>query len=190
MKQERMQRRGLGPLALAGLLALFSAASALAGPAEDFAEAEKLYASGEILVAMDLYTKAAEAGHGAAQARVGTVLDKAEEDELAFSWFTKSAAQGNADGQYGLGLMYGKGEGTKQDYAQALTLLTAAAGQGHQQATMAMVALYRDGGMGQQADPAQYQLWLEKLKAVMPEYKPAPPMLAKAKVARRRGERK
>lgn len=190
MKKESMQRRGLVPLALAGLCALFSAGSALAGPVEDFAQAEKLFATGEILDAMDLYTKAAEAGHAAAQARVGTVLDKSEEDDLAFSWFGKSAAQGNADGQYGLALMVGKGEGTGQDYEQALKLLAAAAGQGHQQATMAIMAAYRDGGMGLKADPVQYQAWLAKLKALMPEYKPAPAVLSKEKVVRRRGERK
>lgn len=190
MKKETRQRRGLVPLALAGWLALLSAGSALAGPAEDYAEAEKRFASGELIVAMQLALKAAEADHAEAQARVGAVLDKSEEDDQAFEWFSKSAAQGNAAGQFGLGEMYAKGEGAKQDMAQAYKLLVLAADQGHPQATMMIMLAYQAGGLGLKPDPQQHQVWLEKLKLAMPDYKPAAPVLAKAKVVRRRGERK
>lgn len=190
MKNDTRQRRGLAALALAVMLGPLTAAGALAGPAEDYAEADKLFASGELIVAMQLALKAAEAGHAEAQARVGSVLDKSEEDDQAFEWFSKSAAQGNAAGQFGLGEMYAKGEGAPQDMARAYALLVLAADQGHPQATMMIMLAYQRGGLGLKPDPGQHQVWLEKLKLVMPAYQPAVAAPAKARVVRRRGERK
>jgi len=43
----------------------------------------------------------------------------------------KAAAQGNANAQNNLGLMYANGRGVKQDYAQAFAWYQKAAAQGH-----------------------------------------------------------
>ena len=45
----------------------------------------------------------------------GVLKDSAE----ALKWFRKSAEQGNAFAQFKLGVMYGKGNGVQQDYAEA-----------------------------------------------------------------------
>ena len=54
------------------------------------------------------------------------VQDYAEAAKL----FRKAADQGNAGGQYCLGLMYANGQGVPQDYAEAVALYLKAADQG------------------------------------------------------------
>ena len=52
----------------------------------------------------------------------------------AFNWLMKAAAQGHADAQYNISLMYGKGQGVTQNRAEAIKWLRKAANQGHQKA--------------------------------------------------------
>jgi len=49
----------------------------------------------------------------------------------ALRWFRKAAAQGDANAQTFLGLMYGSGRGVKQDDAEALNWFRKAAAQGN-----------------------------------------------------------
>ena len=49
-------------------------------------------------------------------------------------WFSKAAEQGYAQAQFNLGLMYGRGEGVRQDYAEAVNWFRKAARQGHSDA--------------------------------------------------------
>jgi len=97
------------------------AQGALAGPQQDADLAEKEFARGDLVAAMSLWRKAAQEGYAPAQARLGDVLDKAEEDQEAVEWYRKAAAQGNSAGEDGLGQMYAKGEGVKQDFEMART---------------------------------------------------------------------
>lgn len=114
------------------------AGAALADPADDYTLGAKRYRDGDMMGAMAPLKAAADAGHAEAQALYGDILDKAEMDEDAVDYLTRAAAQGNADGQYGLAVMLIAGEGIERDPARAATLLRAAA---RQDAPLAINAL-------------------------------------------------
>ena len=73
---------------------------------------------------------AAEKGHKKAQYRLGRCYDKghgtAENNKLAYEWYTKSAAQNYAKGQLALGKCYMKGKGTTADQTKAKVWLNKA----------------------------------------------------------------
>ena len=52
-------------------------------------------------------------------------------DQLAATWYSKAADQGDADAQYTLGQMYADGRGLPKDAKQAATWYRKAAEQGH-----------------------------------------------------------
>lgn len=175
MKSTTRRRGALAGMAAAALLSLATGAVALAGPAEDSELAEKEFARGDLIASLTLWRKAAEQGYAPAQARLGDILDKSEEDDEALAWYTKAAAQGNAAGQFGLGQMYAKGEGVKQDLELARTHALSAAQQDYPAAAVMLMHAYRDGGLGLKADPAQAAAWELKVKALIPGYAPAAP---------------
>lgn len=146
---------------------------AIAGPEQDTELAEKEFERGDLVVSMALWTKAAQQGYAPAQARLGDLLDKSEEDVLAVDWYRKAAAQGNAAGEYGLGLMYAKGEGVKRDIEQARAHTLRAAEKGHREAVRMMMDAYRNGGLGLTFDKAQADAWEAKLIAQAAEDKKA-----------------
>ena len=55
------------------------------------------------------------------------------------------AEQGDADAQFGLGLMYHDGDGVPQDGAEAVRWFRLAAGQGDAHAQLFLGQMYRDG---------------------------------------------
>ena len=144
---------------------------AVAGPEQDNEQAEKEFARGDLVVSLALWTKAAQQGYAPAQVRLGDILDKAEEDELAADWYRKAAVQGNHDGEYGLGQMYAKGEGVKKDLEQARTHILRAADKGNLSAVTVMMMAYRTGDLGLAVDPAQADAWEAKLISISPSYK-------------------
>ena len=139
---------------------------AWADSAKDAEQAEKEFARGNLIVAMALWRKAAGQGNAQAQARLGDILDKAEEDTEAVAWYRKASEQGNADGDYGLGQMYAKGEGVKRDLEQARAYVQRAADKGHVNAVMQMRESHRLGGLGLPVDPEQSAAWDKKLKSL------------------------
>lgn len=155
---------GLGWL---GALSFCLAAPAMAGPAEDTAQAEKEFAKGNLVVAMDLWKKAAEQGHAPAQVWLGDIFDKSEDDELAVSWYRKAAAQGEAGGEFGLGQMYAKGEGVKKDFEQARMYIERAAEKNYLNAAVLMRDIYKNGSIGVAADPAQSEKWAARVKEIL-----------------------
>jgi uncharacterized protein len=162
--KKRRMRVGLG----AGMLFAMScilAPSVFAGVEQDTEQAEKEFARGNLVGSIALWRKAAEEGYAPAQARLGDILDKAEEDEEAVSWYRKAAAQGNAAGEYGLGQMYAKGEGVKKDQAQARSYTLRAAEKGHLPAMLQAIEICKDGAMGGTVDLAQASAWEAKVKA-------------------------
>jgi uncharacterized protein len=150
-----------------GVVSLLMAAPVWAGPAEDNAAAEKEFARGNLVVAMPLWKKAAEAGYAPAQVWLGEILDKGEEDEQAVEWYRKAAAQGDAAGEYGLGGMYAKGEGVKKDFEQARLYFQRAAEKDFLIAVRLMRDMYKDGLFGISRDAAQAEKWEARLKEVM-----------------------
>lgn len=61
---------------------------------------------------------------------------------FALNIFTKLAEQGDADGQFALGVMYRHGEGVSKDMAQAVTWYRKAAEQGHASAQFNLGVMY------------------------------------------------
>ncbi len=124
-------------------------APGFAGAQEDV---EKDYEAGvaahrvnDMVGAMTPLKRAADAGHAAAQALYGEILDRAELNDEAVEYLRKAADQGNADGQFGLAVMYLTGEGVEQDDKEAARWMRAAATQGHVQANIALAKAYVTG---------------------------------------------
>lgn len=121
---------------------------ALAGPAEDHAEGTRHNARGDVVAAMPLFRRAADAGHSGAQAALADLLQKADFSVEAIAYFRKSAEQGNIEGQYGLAAMLAMGEGTGQNLSEARKYFTAAAEKGHQPSINELASSYLTGGLG------------------------------------------
>lgn len=154
---------------------------AWAGPEEDYQIGLKAYRGGDLVGSMSPLRRAADAGHAGAQALLGDILDKAESDEEAVAYFRKSAEQGNADGQYGLGAMYAAGEGVKKDPAEARKWITRAADQGHKLAVNTLAQAYITGGLGLEESALRGADALTRLRqAAGNDYLPAIDVLAKA----------
>lgn len=132
---------------LAALFAALQAVPALAGPDEDYAAGAKFYANGDLVDAMPLLRKAADAGHAAAQAAMGEILDQADAGDEAIEYYRKSSAQGHADGQFGLGWMLAAGQGAPKNPAEARKWIELAAQQGHKMAINELALAYIAGGL-------------------------------------------
>ena len=69
-------------------------------------------------------------------------------------WYRLAADQGNASAQFNLGVMYAKGEGVPQDYAEAVKWFRLAADQGDAMAQFNLGVMYAKG----QGVPQDYVL--------------------------------
>ncbi len=154
---------------IGALLLTLAAPMALAGAEQDTDQAEKAFARGDLKVSMSLWRKAGNAGYAPAQVWLGDILDKAEEDAEAATWYRKAAEQGSAAGEYGLGQMYAKGEGVKKDFAQARTYISRAAEKNYLLAVVAMMEMYKNGSLGESRDPALAAQWEAKVKQLSPK---------------------
>lgn len=132
---------------LAAVLATLHAGPVQAGPNEDYAEGSKRYFDGDIVTAMPPLRRAADAGHATAQALLGGILDHADSNEEAVEYFRKSAVQGNADGQFGLGNMLAVGEGVAKNVAEGRQWIERAAEQGHVLAINELAHAYINGAL-------------------------------------------
>ncbi len=121
---------------------------AIAGSAEDFEAGRKAFRAGDIVTAMAPLRRASEAGHAAAQALYGQILDRSELDEEAVAWFRKSAEQNDPDGQFGLGSMLASGEGIQRDPVAARSWIEKSAAQGNGLAINFLAQSYINGQLG------------------------------------------
>jgi hypothetical protein len=169
---------GLLSMALVGPLAV-------ASPQEDTEQAVKEFNRGDLVVSMALWRKAAGDGYAPAQVWLGEILDKAEEDAEAVTWYRKAAEQGDAAGELGLGVMYAKGEGEPRDLTKAHSYILKSAEQKHVPALVMMMDAYRSGGLGLTADPVQANAWEARLVEADPSYKKTVEV-AKPEVKKRR----
>jgi hypothetical protein len=128
---------------------------AWAGPSEQAEAAEAAYRTGDLVVAMGLFRQAAEAGHSLAQARLADLLNAAELNAEAVDWYRRSALQGDAEGEFGLGRLLANGEGVPRDAAQALRWYRQAAARQHVRAIEALARATRSGDLGLARDPAE-----------------------------------
>jgi uncharacterized protein len=161
---KRSVSRFVGALVLAVAMA-----PAHADMAEDHAKAIKLWEIGNVVDAMTQLTAIAEKGYAPSQVWLATIMDQAQQDDDAVKWFRKAADQGDPAGEYGLGLMYGKGEGIKQDNAKALEFVTRAAEKNYSDAVFALAAVYTKGGFGVEPNAEKGEFWTARAKALAPE---------------------
>ena len=140
-------------------LASFSAANEAA---DDLQAGIDAFNRGDLVGAMTLYEKAAEAGSPEAQVRLAYLLDYAEDNERAFYWYRAAADQGSPDGMAGLAEMYSKGEGVEQDSARARELFEQAGEAGHAASIRVLISVYEEGGLGVEEDETQAAYWRDK----------------------------
>jgi uncharacterized protein len=145
------------------LSAMFCAAAA-ASPQDDFESGRRAYQAGDVVAAMPILKRAAEAGHAPAQSLYAFILDKAEFDEEAVKYFRLAADQGNADGEYGLGTLYAAGEGVARDVKAAREWFERAATQDHGLAVLALSQAFLSKTLGFSGDPADTRAigWVRK----------------------------
>lgn len=98
--------------------------------------------------AAELFRQAADMGDAYAQWRLAVMIDEGIADgtlEEAVALFRKAAAQKNADGMVGLGVMHATGRGTERDYEAAMRYYQAAARLGSAQGLHGIGLLYANG---------------------------------------------
>jgi len=150
-----MNLRALRTAALAALVPVsIFIGTVCAAPQDDFNAGRKAYLAGDVVAAMTPLRRAADAGHAPAQSLYGYILEKAEYNEEAAQYFRRAAEQGDADGQYGLGLLYAIGEGVARDPAAARDWLERAGNQNHGLAVVALSQAFLAGRLGFKTDPA------------------------------------
>jgi TPR repeat protein len=88
----------------------------------------------------------------------GSDPDFPEDPELASKWYRKAAEQGQTNGQYVLGLMYGTGKGVPKDYTEAFKWYRKAAEQGVAKA-QSMVGYCYAKGEGVRRDYPEAYKW-------------------------------
>jgi len=183
MKNAKSMRR-VGVAALVVAVAIFSVPLCLAGVEEDYQKGNDAQGRGDFMVAMPLLKSAADQGYAPAQSLYGEMLDAAESNEEAVSYFIKAAEQGDARGQLGLAKMYGAAKGVKRDYEKAAYWLTKAAEQDYFEALKVIVGAYGNGTYGFKIDPEQVQAWGARLQVVSDKFvKEQQEKKAKAKAA-------
>ena len=89
--------------------------------------------------------------------RVGSSQDYGQ----AVAWFRRAAAQGLAEAEFALGLMYRHGRGVRQDEAEAARWYRRAAVQGHGEAQVNLGLLY-EAGLGVRQDYLEAARWYRK----------------------------
>ena len=120
----------------------------VAAPEDDYQAGLKSYRNGDIVGAMTPLRQASLEGHAKAQALLAEILDRTDFDDDAIALYRKSAAQGDLDGMFGLGVMTVSGEGTKKDVPGGRTWILKAAESGHVLATNAIAQGYLKGELG------------------------------------------
>ena len=143
------------------LILAFCSQVAVAGPLEDYKNGLEKFQDGDVVSAMPPLKAAADAGQPDAQALYGYILHQAAENTLAFEYLRKSAEQGNAEGQYGLSVMYSSGDGVAKDNAESRKWLQKAAEQGSSKAIMAM-AMFFISGEGSTNQDAESLVWIKR----------------------------
>ncbi|MBA4142376.1 MAG: sel1 repeat family protein [Nitrosospira sp.] len=101
-------------------------------------------------------------GEAVSKGASGKILDN--DPATAAAWFHRSAAQGYADAQFNLGLMYANGEGVPQDPVKAVELFQKAAEQGNVDAQNNLGVMYY-AGEGVPKDDAKAREWFRKAAA-------------------------
>jgi TPR repeat protein len=139
-------------LPLCGLIFYLCAGAAASDPERDYQRGFKAYAQEDLIGAMEALGQAADAGHPKAQALLGYIFDKAEQDAEAMRYYRLAADQGDPAGEYGVATLYAAGEGVEKDDAEALRWFSMAAEKGHGPAIDVLADAYLQGALGLEPD--------------------------------------
>lgn len=120
------------------------------------------YRKGNLIEGMQLLNKSAQQGYIPAQTTLAYILDAAENNDEAFYWYQQAADRNDAAGLFGLGSMYGKGEGTDKDPVKSGQLIERAAQLGHVEAMRVYAHALEHGQLGLAADPGSAADWYLK----------------------------
>jgi TPR repeat protein len=137
-------------------------------PNADLQEGISAFHNGDLVTAMEKFELAADAGSPEAQARLAWIYDQSEENEIAVELYRRSAEQSFADGEFGLGEMYAKGEGVEQDVDEAFLWFERAAHQGHLHAIRVIINAFERGALGREIQPEKADKWRRKLDELVP----------------------
>ena len=141
---------------------LFLLSTALADAKTDGEKGIAEYRQGNLIEGMQLMQKSAEQGYAPAQVTLAFILDHAEQNKEAFSWYEAAAEQNNAGGIFGLGNMYAKGEGTEKDPIKAGRLIEQSAQLGHVPAMLAYANALEYGQLGFESSNSKSVTWYLK----------------------------
>lgn len=158
MNIKHSQLLGISILAL-----LVLSPAAFADIAGDMARVQTALDEQDLTTAAKLLRPIAEQNYFPAQVALGELMHSSQENEEAFGWFMMAAYQGDAAAAYNLGQMYASGEGVDQNLGKALYWIKIAADKNYLAAVQAMVAAYRDGGLGLTVDIDQAKKWEAKV---------------------------
>lgn len=178
---KQVGRMGTLALRLFAVLLVWQSWGVWAAPEDDFRAGSQAFREGDVVQAMAVLKKSADAGHAPSQSLLAYILDKAEFNDEAIAYYRKAAAQGDAEGEFGLGSMYAAGEGVKRDPAEARKWIARAAEKGHAAAINALAEAYIKGGLGvdeKQRSGAEALVWVRR--AADSGYVPAMEQLAVA----------
>lgn len=132
---------------------------------QDYKEGHEKWISGDLIGALPLLKKSADAGHAPAQALYGYLLDEADNDVEAVDYYRRAADQGNPDGALGLAGLYLSGDGgLDKDQLAARELLEKAASTGHVPAIISLSHYYVIGaGVSESEKTPELALkWIQK----------------------------
>jgi TPR repeat protein len=146
--QVQVQGRGVMVSGVVALLLVWHACVAWAAPEDDYRAGAEAYRGGDVVQAMARLKASADAGYAPAQSLLAYILNQAEFNDEAVAYYRKAAAQGDAEGEFGLGSMYAAGEGVKRDPAEARKWITRAAERGHVSAIRLLALAYIKGELG------------------------------------------
>ncbi len=145
-----------------GALAWLHVGVAFAGPEEDYEQGLKEYRAGQLTQSMEALGRAAEAGHAPAQAFLGYIQEKSGATERAAELYLLAAEQGNADGEWGIGLLYATGRGVERDEEKAREWIQRAAEQGKEDAIIYFANAYLKGALGLEESEEEAERWLRR----------------------------
>lgn len=135
------------------------------GVAEQNALGHKYYGEKNYPEAVKWFRKAAEQGHAAGQANLGTMYEngsgvKRDYAEAA-KWYRKADEQGFVGVQNNLGVIYENGEDVNQDHGEAVKWYRKAADQGNPTGQYNLGLMYKDG-KGVEKNLEAARTWLQK----------------------------
>jgi hypothetical protein len=131
------------------------------------------YRKGKYKTALEYLRAIAQSGDAKAQSTVGSIYHRGgrgvqRDDEKALKWFRLAAAQGVAEAEFNLGVMYAQGQGVPQDNSEAKKWYHLAADQGNAAAEYNLGLWYAKGRDGS-PDYIHAHMWFNLAASHFPD---------------------